>query len=468
MSTAPSTPPMPAVEPLELLYVTNGSLLTADRWWQAHHYYQHRQNLHYQSLHHPGIVHGLGVRCIPAPDTMPSELRDHRWIEIQPGIAIDLVGNPIVVDQPITFRITSTVVDRPITVYVVLAYVDPKTKQWSGIPAAVVKEEFRISEWTTPPGPEAVELCRIQLTSNAAPLRNATNVLRPGPQDLDLRHRQRVQLRSQQPVQVGLISQQQDTPLYHRLTALLKSVAGLYPSLTGPTTIQAIALVEDERSTPTQDDETSAQSQLPAAALLVLPYAEAIALTEAEIERLHTYVTHGSTLLIEYADNLDSLSHIQELCTVRAELQTAIDDLQSVENDTELGKMRQSLLREQQACESALEAQFSAIRQPIQQWGQVVSAWEETLSPPPLDPLTTDFTQTPFLFDELPELPTGAIHLMIWDNVVLAVGSFSAAWTRQQFERSLPRSTLRSAQELGINILYQASLRQQMVRAQQA
>ncbi|MEO0535645.1 MAG: hypothetical protein AAF215_17455 [Cyanobacteria bacterium P01_A01_bin.123] len=466
MSTAPLTPPMPAVEPLELLYVTNGSLLTADRWWQAHHYYQHRQNLHYQSLHQPGIVHGLGVRCIPAPETMPSELRDQRWIEIQPGIAIDLVGNPIVVDQPVTFRITSTVIERPITVYVVLAYVDPQSKQWSGIPAAVVREEFRINERTTPPGPEEVELCQIRLTSNGEPLQDAANVLSPVPQELDLRHRQRVRARSQQPVQVGLISEQQDSPLRDRLTALLKAVGGLYPPLAGPTTVQAMSLVRDETAAQAREEAANADVDLPEVTLLVLPYAEAIALSEAEIERLQTYVAHGSTLLIEYAEANDHLSRIQELYTVQAELQTAIDDLQGVQTGTELSRMRQSLLAEQRACESALAEQLAAIRRPIQQWGQGVSAWAETLSQPPIDSVDADLTQSPFLFDELPHLPTGPVHLMSWGSVVLVVGSLSAAWTRQQFDQPLPRSTLRSAQELGINILYQASLRQQMIQAQ--
>ena len=229
MSTAHRTPPMPKLEPLQLLYVTNGSPLTADRWWQAHHYYQHRQNLHYQSLHQPGIVCGLGVRVIPAPASMPAELRDRRWVEIQPGIAIDLVGNPIVVDEPVTFRITSEVIEAPVTVYIVLAYVNPRAKEWSGIPTNVVKEEFRINERTTPPAPDEVELCRIQLNHNWKPLKDAAQVMHPAPQALDLRSRQQVRVRSQQPVQVGLVNQPAASPYHDRLTALLQSIDGLYP-----------------------------------------------------------------------------------------------------------------------------------------------------------------------------------------------------------------------------------------------
>ena len=198
-ATPPPPAPLPALEPLEMLYVTNGSLLTAEGWWQSHRYYQHRQNLHYQSLHQPGIVSGLGVRVVAAPDSVPSELRDRRWIEIQPGIAIDLVGNPLVVEEPMTFRITSEVIQQgsesttphpssstsngALMVYVVLAYVDPTAKQWQTQPTAVVKEEFRINERTTPPEAHEVELCRIHLTSNIEPLENAADVFNPAPQN---------------------------------------------------------------------------------------------------------------------------------------------------------------------------------------------------------------------------------------------------------------------------------------------
>lgn len=472
MSTAPLTPPMPEVEPLQLFYVTNGLMLTADRWWRAHRYYQHRQNLHYQSLHQPGIVCGLGVRVVPAPETTPSELRDRRWIEIQPGIAIDLVGNPLVVDEPIVFRITSEVIDWPITVYVVLAYVDPKAKQWSGMPAEVVKEEFRINERTTPPSPEEVELCRIQLTSNADPLEDAANVFNPIPQALDLRYRQQVRARSQQPVQVGLISQQPDPPLRGRLTALLQAVGGLYPPLAGPTTVKTISLARNQThevaSGAAAEAEAEAETNLSEVALLVLPYAEAIGLTEAEIERLQTYITRGSALLIEYADESDDLLHLSKLQVVKAELQAALADLQEVEAGSDLDRMSQSLTAERIACEAAIQEQLHAIVRPIRQLAQTLRGLGETLSQPsPDQALLSALTHTPFLFDQLPHLPTGPVHLMAWEGVALVVGSLSAAWTSQQFEQPLPRSTIRSAQELGINILYQASLRHQMVQAQQ-
>lgn len=55
----------------------------------------------------------MGVRVITAPAEAAAKFRDCRWLEIQPGIAIDLEGNPIVVDpstdklQPARFAIAS-------------------------------------------------------------------------------------------------------------------------------------------------------------------------------------------------------------------------------------------------------------------------------------------------------------------------------------------------------------------------
>lgn len=458
-STAP--PPLPALEPLQLLYVTNGSPLTADRWWQAHHYYQHRQNLHYQALYQPGIVCGLGIRVIPAPETMPSELRDRRWLEIQPGMAIDRIGNPIVVDEPVTFRVSSEVIEAPLTVYVVLAYVNPRHKQWAGLPDDVVKEEFRISERTTPPTPDEVELCRIHLNHTEAPLQNAVQMLHPVPHELDLRARQRLQMRSQHPVQIGLIHQPPDSLLRDSLTALLQAVIGLYPPLAGATTVADVALTS--ATTPSSPSTTTLASDY---TVLFLLYEDAIALSDSQIEHLQHYIAWGSTLLIEYAGEQDDAPPLSELQTVQEELLTALADLQTVDPGTELDNMRQVLSEELIACETAFQDQLHAIARPIQRLTHPIASGGETPSPsPPLS--SSHLTTVPFLFDELPHLPTGPIRLLAWDGIVLVIGSLTAAWTRQQFEQPLPRDTLRSAQELGINILYYATRRQQLLQAQQ-
>ena len=114
----------------------------------------------------------------------------------------------------------------------------------------VVKEEFRINERTTPPDANEVELCRIHLTSNTEPLQQAIDVFNPASQCLDLRYRRRAQARAKESVQVGVLSSQSDDSLSlsQRWSALLQSLPGLYPALTGNPNIQAISLREPTSS----------------------------------------------------------------------------------------------------------------------------------------------------------------------------------------------------------------------------
>ena len=137
------------IKPLERLEVSNDSLIDANRWRLAHTYHRTRQNVHFQSLSQPGIVSGLGVVPIEAPKPVSQAYRDGRWLEIQPGLAIDSQGNPIVVPEAMPIRIASSVIeDAPLEIYLTLAYVDPD--ELEGIAEQeFVTETFRIQERQT-------------------------------------------------------------------------------------------------------------------------------------------------------------------------------------------------------------------------------------------------------------------------------------------------------------------------------
>ncbi len=229
----PALFPPPNIEPLQRLAVKDGLLLTADYWRRAHEYHRHRQNVHYQSLHQPGIVCGLGVSVIPAPADLPAQYRDGRWLQIQSGIAIDLVGNPIIVPQPIDFRITSEPHDRPLIVYVVLSYVDPDKLQ-RPTSREIVQETFRIDERTSPPSNLEVELCRILLQPGSVQLEKSADVFTPSVNSLDLRYRLRPKARPQGVMRVAQLTQnnlQENAKIVSNLSYLLQSVAALYPTL---------------------------------------------------------------------------------------------------------------------------------------------------------------------------------------------------------------------------------------------
>ena len=100
--------PNPAINPFERLNATDGLLINAERWRKVEQYHRGKQNFHYQALHQPGIVCGLGVKLITPDSNVPEVFKDGRGIQIQPGIAIDLKGNPIVVPKAQNIHINKT------------------------------------------------------------------------------------------------------------------------------------------------------------------------------------------------------------------------------------------------------------------------------------------------------------------------------------------------------------------------
>lgn len=199
----------PDLTPLTRLHVQDSLRINADRWLLAHNYHRQRQNLHYQALWEPGIVYGLGVKVIGAPADVPSQFRDQRWIEIQPGIAIDIEGNPIVVspEEDRTYRIAAPApLEGTRMLQVVVRYVDPDNLELD-VQSDRVIERFRFDQRIGRQlRAKDIELCRIELAPGETILRNPTNPFEPLPNELDLCYRHRAQLRSQSYLQIGSLT----------------------------------------------------------------------------------------------------------------------------------------------------------------------------------------------------------------------------------------------------------------------
>jgi hypothetical protein len=198
--------PPPNIKPFKRIQVSDGMLINSARWQMAHEYHRIRQNVHYQSLNQPGIVSDLGVYAIEPPPEVLRQYRDRRWVTIQPGIAIDVFGNVIVVNEPVEFRITSEAIDKPTTIYVVVSYVDPTQLQGAEQNGDLVTETFRIDERNSPPDDTEVEICRVLLTPGEVELANAPDVFYPELNQLDLRYRQKARSRPQGLIKVGIIT----------------------------------------------------------------------------------------------------------------------------------------------------------------------------------------------------------------------------------------------------------------------
>ena len=237
----------PEPTPLTRLHVQDSLRINAERWLLAHNYHRQRQNLHYQALWEPGIVCGLGVKTIAAPADVPSQFRDQRWIEIQPGIAIDLEGNPIVIgpEEDRTYRIAAP---APLAgtrlLHVVVRYVDPNNLELDANSDHVI-ERFRFDQRIGQLQANDIEICRIALSPGEIILGIPANPLNPGPNELDLRHRRCAQLRPHRYIRVGTLTLLEDQQ-HQQWQGLVESLPLLHPTFQGNITTAPIELTSLE------------------------------------------------------------------------------------------------------------------------------------------------------------------------------------------------------------------------------
>jgi Domain of unknown function (DUF4159) len=393
--------PTPEIKALQRLQIQNGLLINAERWMKSHEYHRQRQNIHYQSLNQPGIICGLGVSLIETPKDIPSQYNDGRWLQIQPGIAIDVAGNPIIVAEPIDFHIAADIADtQPRLIYIVLSYVDPD-KLVRQQTSEFEKETFRIDEKTSPPTAFEVEVCQILLQPGLVALENPTDVFFPGVNCLDLRSRKIACSRPKAFVRAA--SLQSSTPevanSIANLSYLLQATNSLYPSLQGYEKIDKLTWTHLENTTIANTYD-----------LLFTTGNQIIQLNEKELSNLKIYLDKGGVLLIESPTN--AVDRLESIIDLTDQLGTPLEDLRR--------QSRNHPLRSQ-----------------------------------------------PFLFAGLPrDTNQQAIQLLTAGGIILTIGDLSAAWGLDD-KLSLPRETIRTAQELGINILNFAWQRRQMTQLMQ-
>ncbi len=388
----------PPIQPFERLHIYDSLMMNARRWLLAHEYHRRRQNVHYQSLNQPGIVWGLGVRLIDPPAEAPARFRDRRWIEIQPGIAIDLQGNPIVVDQSINRELrvaTEAPIAETVTVYLVVSYVEPQNPEQPQS-SEVVREWFRFDEKTTPPNEKEIELCRIKLQPGTVQLEKPADVLFPEANQLDFRFRTQAQARPQAIVRVAQITpdypDEWDRRDHDNLSYLMKAVAALYPALQEAGKVDQVTL---------QAKEIGAGYDLLYVALTTFQE-----LDERERESLIEYLESGGVILVE-----------------------APTDREVPESFT------------------------TFIAQHLDGSSQL---WQKLSRN---DSLRTE----PFLFAALPIINQDSIEIWNGGGIILVMGELSTAWGLDD-QLSLSRNDIRTAQELGINILHFGWRRRQLTQ----
>lgn len=446
MTYLPSTPP---VQPLQRLRVTDGLLINAERWRLAYDYHRHRQRLYYQSLHQPGIVCGLGVQPIVPPEKIAQAYQDQRWLQVQPGMAIDDQGNCIVVPKPIDFRIASRV-EQATTIYLVLQYVDPEQLQQSE-DNPVLTEVFRIDEKTHPPGPGEVEICRLVIDTNVQ-LQLPTDPFFPNTNQVDLRYRLQPRSRPQSVLRLAQVNPGSPSPQYQQAVAnfqaFLRSIEVLYPNLLAVSAPNPIELVDHNQAVDLRDYD-----------VLYLQTQTAQSLSKEQIQSLRYFLMQGGYLWVEVSVRGTQLA---ELFAVKTQLQAALAQINSSQvlgssaENQNLQPLYQEITQELTAVQAALATKLDETGLPFrilaEQMGQPLQSLRTLPANHPLG-------CQPFQFGALPTVNQQPVELFLSEHLLMMVGDLSVVLGGGS-KNGFARDQIRTAQEFGINILHYAWQRQ--------
>ena len=225
--------------------------------------------------------------------------------------------------------------------------------------------------------------------------------------------------------------------LDNNLQYLLESMSTLYPDMQGEA-FKISALQELDKSN--YD-------------LLYINYQQFFN-QSSEIETLQNYLDTGAVLLIEASEDE---ANIGELGAIKQQLQQTLSQLHS---DSEIAQIREELTVELAAVNTKINQQINNFTRPIIEFARrigILDQVEHSLS------LDNNIRTKPFLFSQLPMIQGQVIHLYNWGGIILDIGCLSQAWGVDD-DLSLNRETIRSAQEMGINILNFANLKHKLTR----
>ena len=160
-----------------------GLAIDADTWRDAHNYHRDQQRLHNLVFHQVGIVEGLEVTSNEPPDLS---------VNIHPGIAIDPEGNTIIVQNVYHYQIQNR--DKE-TVYLIIQFREvlegPYQPPEGGQPTRIV-DGYRIQERDNLPEEAHLELARIELDPANGIIKNAENKETPVKNEINLNFRREV------------------------------------------------------------------------------------------------------------------------------------------------------------------------------------------------------------------------------------------------------------------------------------
>jgi hypothetical protein len=263
--------------PIKRLKAVDGMAVTAGVWEEAHDYHRQRQRFHALLNHGPGIVTGLEVIASDPPDSS---------VYILPGIAVDPLGQTIVLPEPMVYDVGTT----QGLLYLLLTYGEsnPTAEDDREEGALYVHGQFGIEAGLGLPDTPWVELARIRRQSRESPIMDAQDAAHPGPNKIDLRFRQEIGAAPQEVVSLAVVY------------AGGKNAGGKTDERhERGARYLARTLGHSDRRRAWVDDDVPLAPGLEVYTLVYLVGREAFQLSRDEMNALYAYLQEGGTVFIE-------------------------------------------------------------------------------------------------------------------------------------------------------------------------
>lgn len=182
--------------PLKRLHPLDGLSITGQLWDEAHQFHREQARYHAWLAHGTGILAGLEVLASDPPDTA---------LYILPGVAIDPLGNLIVLPQPVTYDLGR--VEGVLYVLATFGESRPRPPADHKVDDNLlyIHAEFAIEARPTLPNTPYVEIARVYRQTRDSVLRDPRDPAHPVADEIDRRFRHEIGPLSRPVVRVGVV-----------------------------------------------------------------------------------------------------------------------------------------------------------------------------------------------------------------------------------------------------------------------
>jgi hypothetical protein len=186
-----------SVFPNKRIRAIDGMAVTADVWEEAHDYHRKLIRLHTVLQHGAGIVTGLEVIASDPADNA---------IYLMPGLAIDSIGQPVVVPEPRSYDLGNA----EGRLYLIVAFNESRPQSAGSRvqedAPLYVQDQYSLEAVNALPPTPHVELARIWRRDSTAPITVAKDPNHPRANEIDMRYRRSVGQEEKPSASVGVIS----------------------------------------------------------------------------------------------------------------------------------------------------------------------------------------------------------------------------------------------------------------------